>query len=67
MNAGGDQDGSSVSDDEWERFLRESAEGVPDAPKEASARARIVTRRLRRSPRHRRDGVRTSRPGGRGG
>lgn len=50
MNAGGDQDGSSVSDAEWERFLRESADGVPGAPKEPSARARIVTRRLRDEP-----------------
>lgn len=47
MNSGGDQGGSSVSDEEWERFLRESEEGVRDAPKEPSARARIVTRRLR--------------------
>ncbi|MFI6876454.1 hypothetical protein ACIBL6_23790 [Streptomyces sp. NPDC050400] len=36
-----------MSDEEWERFLRESAEGVRDAPKEPSARARMVTRRLR--------------------
>lgn len=50
MNAGGDQGGSSVSDEEWERFLRESADGVPGAPKEPSARARIVTRRLREEP-----------------
>ncbi|MET9497233.1 hypothetical protein [Streptomyces sp. NPDC006552] len=47
MTSGGVQDGSSVPDEEWERFLRESEEGVPDAPKEPSARARIVTRRLR--------------------
>ncbi|MEV5612424.1 hypothetical protein [Streptomyces sp. NPDC052225] len=47
MNSGGDQSGSSVSDEEWERFLRESEEGVRDAPKEPSARARMVTRRLR--------------------
>ncbi|MEV3855575.1 hypothetical protein AB0J38_14745 [Streptomyces sp. NPDC050095] len=46
MNSGGDQDGSSLSDEDWERFLRESAEGVPEAPKEPSARARMVTRRL---------------------
>ncbi|MFI6083089.1 hypothetical protein ACIBBB_19270 [Streptomyces sp. NPDC051217] len=50
MNTGGDQGGSSVSDEEWERFLRESADGVPDAPKEASARARLVARRLREEP-----------------
>ncbi|MFI7383827.1 hypothetical protein [Streptomyces sp. NPDC049813] len=47
MTSGGEQDGSAVSDEEWERFLRESEEGVPDAPREPSARARIVTRRLR--------------------
>ncbi|WP_433544092.1 hypothetical protein ACQPZG_02520 (plasmid) [Streptomyces sp. CA-294286] len=50
MSAGGGQDGSSVSDEEWERFLRESAAGVPDAPEEPSARAREVTRRLREEP-----------------
>ncbi|MYW64275.1 hypothetical protein GTY65_09340 [Streptomyces sp. SID8379] len=50
MNSGGDQGGSSVSDEEWERFVRESAEGVRDAPKEPSARARMVTRRLREQP-----------------
>ncbi|MEU8892446.1 hypothetical protein [Streptomyces sp. NPDC048442] len=50
MNAGGEQGGSSVSDEEWERFLRESEAGSPDAPKEPSARARIVARRLREDP-----------------
>ncbi|GAA2327829.1 hypothetical protein OKJ48_06260 [Streptomyces kunmingensis] len=40
-----------MSDEEWERFLRESEEGVPDAPKEPSARARIVTRRLQEEAR----------------
>ncbi|MEU5158778.1 hypothetical protein AB0G74_04100 [Streptomyces sp. NPDC020875] len=44
-------DGSSVSDDEWDRFLRESVEGTAaDAPVEPSARAREVTRRLRENP-----------------
>ncbi|GGX67944.1 hypothetical protein GCM10010358_22980 [Streptomyces minutiscleroticus] len=38
----------SISDEEWERFLRDSERGVPaDAPKEPSARARMVTERLR--------------------
>ncbi|MEU6391142.1 hypothetical protein [Streptomyces sp. NPDC046939] len=46
VRSGGDQDSPSLSDEEWERFLRESEEGVPDAPKEPSARARMVTRRL---------------------
>ncbi|MFE6891180.1 hypothetical protein [Streptomyces sp. NPDC057694] len=50
MNSGGDQSGSSVSDEEWERFVRESEEGVREAPKEPSARARMVTRRLREEP-----------------
>lgn len=47
MAAGTESDGSSTSDEEWERFLRESAAGTPDAPKEPSARAREVTERLR--------------------
>lgn len=38
---------SSISDEEWERFLRESEAGAPSAPEEPSARARMVTRRLR--------------------
>ncbi|MFF0782757.1 hypothetical protein [Streptomyces sp. NPDC003720] len=39
---------SSLSDEQWETFLRESAEGGgAGAPKEPSARARMVTRRLR--------------------
>ncbi|MFI1104628.1 hypothetical protein [Streptomyces melanogenes] len=42
--------GSSVPDEEWERFLRESADGVADAPKEPSARARVVAQRLREEP-----------------
>jgi hypothetical protein len=37
-----------LSDEELARFLRESAEGAPaDAPREPSARARMVTARLR--------------------
>ncbi len=47
MNGAGGQDGSSVSDEEWERFLRESVEGAAGAPVEPSARAREVERRLR--------------------
>ncbi|PJT51359.1 hypothetical protein CWI85_07430, partial [Streptomyces albidoflavus] len=39
-----------MPDDEWERFLRESVEGTADAPKEPSARARSVARRLRDEP-----------------
>lgn len=39
--------GPSISDEEWERFLREAEAGTPGAPKEPSARARVVTRRLR--------------------
>ncbi|NEA78121.1 hypothetical protein G3I30_03095, partial [Actinospica acidiphila] len=35
-------------DDAWEQFLRDSEAGVPaSAPKEPSARARMVTERLR--------------------
>ncbi|MHC5906400.1 hypothetical protein ACVNF4_21220 [Streptomyces sp. S6] len=37
-----------ISDDDWEKFLRESEEGAArDAPKEPSARARMVTARLK--------------------
>ncbi|MER6844941.1 hypothetical protein [Streptomyces platensis] len=36
-----------MSDEEWERFLRESVAGAADAPVEPSARAREVERRLR--------------------
>nr|WP_202536321.1 hypothetical protein [Streptomyces sp. SID4919] len=50
VNAGGEKNGSSVPDEEWDRFLRESVDGTPDAPKEPSARARIVARRLRDEP-----------------
>ncbi|MFP3991847.1 hypothetical protein U9R90_31110 [Streptomyces sp. E11-3] len=38
---------ASISDEEWERFLREAEAGTQGAPKEPSARARMVTRRLR--------------------
>ncbi|GHC67109.1 hypothetical protein [Streptomyces cinnamoneus] len=50
MGAGTEPDGSSRSDEEWERFLRESVAGVADAPKEPSARARDVAKRLRAEP-----------------
>ncbi|MFI8349575.1 hypothetical protein [Streptomyces sp. NPDC085596] len=50
MGAGTEPDGSSRSDEEWERFLRESVAGTTDAPKEPSARAREVARRLRTEP-----------------
>lgn len=43
-------DGSSRSDEEWERFLRESVAGAADAPKEPSARARDVAKRLHAEP-----------------
>ncbi|MEV7504183.1 hypothetical protein [Streptomyces sp. NPDC093018] len=56
MGKAGGQDGSSVSDEEWERFLRESVEGAAGAPVEPSARARSLARQARQSPR---------RPGGR--
>ncbi|MFF7652314.1 hypothetical protein ACFZCY_21225 [Streptomyces sp. NPDC007983] len=50
MGAGTEPDGSSRSDEEWERFLRESVAGAADAPKEPSARARDVANRLRAEP-----------------
>lgn len=43
----GGQDGSSVSDEEWERFLRDAEAGAGSAPVEPSARARETERRLR--------------------
>ncbi len=49
MSKAGGQDGSSVSDEEWERFLRESVTGEAKAPVEPSARARALERRLRES------------------
>ncbi|APU41689.1 MULTISPECIES: hypothetical protein [unclassified Streptomyces] len=36
-----------VSDEEWSRFMEQAAQGAGDAPKEPSARARMVTERLR--------------------
>ncbi|MFE9622237.1 hypothetical protein [Streptomyces sp. NPDC006527] len=40
--------GSSPSDEEWQAFLQESESGAAaSAPKEPSARARMVTERLR--------------------
>ncbi|MFF4495822.1 hypothetical protein [Streptomyces sp. NPDC001546] len=50
MGAGTEPGGVSRSDEEWERFLRESVAGVADAPKEPSARAREVAKRLREEP-----------------
>ncbi|THA57417.1 hypothetical protein E6P78_31230 [Streptomyces sp. A0958] len=41
------KDGSSIPDEEWERFLREAEAGTSDAPQEPSARARMVAQRLR--------------------
>ncbi|MFJ2814797.1 hypothetical protein [Streptomyces sp. NPDC087294] len=37
----------SISDEEWERFLREAEAGGTGAPEEPSARSRTVARRLR--------------------
>ncbi|MPY59901.1 hypothetical protein, partial [Streptomyces spongiae] len=42
--------GDSISDEEWERFLREAEAGTQGAPEEPSARARMVARRLREEP-----------------
>ncbi|MEU8825786.1 hypothetical protein [Streptomyces sp. NPDC048636] len=50
MSADTGPNGSSRSDEEWERFLRESVAGAADAPKEPSARAREVAKRLRTEP-----------------
>ncbi|MFJ3495004.1 hypothetical protein ACIPPJ_15620 [Streptomyces sp. NPDC086091] len=50
MGSGTEPDGASRSDEEWDRFLRESVAGAAGAPKEPSARAREVTRRLASEP-----------------
>lgn len=50
MGAGREPDGSSRSDEEWDRFLRESVAGTAASPKEPSARARDVAKRLREEP-----------------
>lgn len=42
--------GGAISDEEWERFLRDAEAGAPGAPEEPSARARMVARRLREEP-----------------
>ncbi|MGW6059635.1 hypothetical protein [Streptomyces sp. NPDC055189] len=62
MAAGTEPDGSSTSDEEWERFLRESVEGSANAPKEPSARARDVAKRLRAEPGGTPEGWRTHTP-----
>ncbi|MBF6049513.1 hypothetical protein GO001_30725 [Streptomyces sp. NRRL B-1677] len=62
MGAGTEPDGSSRSDEEWERFLRESVAGTADAPKEPSARARDVAQRLHGEPGHGPEGRRSHTP-----
>ncbi|MEU9474476.1 hypothetical protein [Streptomyces sp. NPDC048191] len=57
---------SSISDEEWERFLREAEAGTRGAPQEPSARARMVARRLREEP-ARPDAWRAHEPPRRGG
>ncbi|MFD5424690.1 hypothetical protein [Streptomyces sp. NPDC127084] len=66
MGGGTQSGGSSRSDEEWDRFLRESVEGVADAPKEESARARESAARLRSAP-ERPEGWRVHTPVERGG
>ncbi|MBT2479254.1 hypothetical protein [Streptomyces sp. ISL-94] len=43
-----DEGRPGVSDEEWARFMEQAAQGAGEAPKEPSARARMVTERLRR-------------------
>ncbi|MGW3340692.1 hypothetical protein ACWDCL_24815 [Streptomyces sp. NPDC001009] len=62
MSTGKEPEGSSRSDGEWERFLRESVAGAADAPKEPSARAREVAKRLRAEPGRDREGWRSHTP-----
>ncbi|MER7594366.1 hypothetical protein [Streptomyces hydrogenans] len=50
MSRAGGQDGSSVSDEEWERFLRDAEAGTAGAPVEPSARDREAEGRLRAGP-----------------
>ncbi|MFI7411183.1 hypothetical protein ACIBU0_21220 [Streptomyces sp. NPDC049627] len=40
-------EGSSISDEEWEKFVQDAERDRSSAPKEPSARARMVTERLR--------------------
>ncbi|MEU7065186.1 hypothetical protein ACIGQE_00645 [Streptomyces sp. NPDC053429] len=47
MGNSDDARGAGVSDEEWARFVREAESGAGQAPKEPSARARMVTERLR--------------------
>ncbi|MFZ3472301.1 hypothetical protein ACODT3_14865 [Streptomyces sp. 4.24] len=42
-----DEGGPSVSDDDWARFQEQAGAGTGEAPEEPSARARMVTARLR--------------------
>ncbi|GAA0266917.1 hypothetical protein GCM10010302_00880 [Streptomyces polychromogenes] len=62
MGAGAEPDGASRSDEEWERFLRDSVAGAADAPQEPSARAREVAKRLREEPGRAPDGWRSYTP-----
>ncbi|MFF4317161.1 hypothetical protein [Streptomyces sp. NPDC001568] len=49
-----DDGGSRISDEEWQRFGEQVGQGRSDAPQEPSARARMVTERLRREDEERR-------------
>ncbi|UNS95314.1 hypothetical protein MMF93_01650 [Streptomyces tubbatahanensis] len=66
MGRGDEHDGASISDEEWEQFLRDAESGEKNAPKEPSARARMVARRLREEP-DRPTGWRTFEPSAQGG
>ncbi|WP_405825025.1 hypothetical protein OG705_31880 [Streptomyces sp. NBC_00838] len=59
------KDEPSIADEEWERFLRDAESGSRSAPVEPSARARMVSRRLREEPGPP-PGWRTHQPPGRG-
>ncbi|WP_369205395.1 hypothetical protein [Streptomyces sp. PU-14G] len=65
VGRGEEHDGASISDEEWEQFLRDAESGGKQAPKEPSARARMVARRLREEP-DRPTGWRTYEPAGGG-
>ena len=65
-HAVGKDEAGSISDEEWERFLRDAEAGTSHAPKEPSARARMVARRLKEEG-GRPEGWRIHRPPRRGG
>ncbi|MFI6000700.1 hypothetical protein ACIA98_09790 [Streptomyces sp. NPDC051366] len=50
MGTNNDDHGPAVSDEEWARFMEQAQAGTGQAPREPSARARMVTARLQGEP-----------------